>query len=101
MSRLRWWRDKCHASYTAPFACARLRSNGLVRRCQHMTEQPSMLKAALGYAARGLRVIPLYGIIDGRCTCADTAECHSPGKHPTLKNWEERATVEPAIIHGW
>ena len=41
----------------------------------------TMQEAALAYAARGIPIIPLYGIKDGCCTCGK--DCgRSAGKHP-------------------
>lgn len=40
-----------------------------------------MLLSALRYAAMGWPVIPLYGVKNGACACADP-QCRSPGKHP-------------------
>jgi hypothetical protein len=41
------------------------------------------------YAYAGIKVFPLWGIIDGpdglQCSCYDGRECGSPGKHPRLK----------------
>ncbi|HPC94987.1 MAG TPA: bifunctional DNA primase/polymerase [Sedimentisphaerales bacterium] len=36
---------------------------------------------AISYGDMYWRVLPLYGIIDGRCTCGNP-DCTSPGKHP-------------------
>lgn len=33
------------------------------------------------YYKRGLSIVPLHGIVDGRCTCG-RLDCDSPGKHP-------------------
>ena len=61
-----------------------------------------MLPHALIYAARGWRVLPVHGIIDGRCTCAAGARCTAPGKHPAVKDWVNRATCdEERITAAW
>lgn len=62
-----------------------------------------MLLSALGYAAMGWPVIPLYGIKNGTCTCAD-AQCRSPGKHPIselVPHGFHDATTDPEKIRDW
>jgi putative DNA primase/helicase len=59
-----------------------------------------MLNYALAYAARGWAVLPVYGMSAGRCTCR-LAECRSPGKHPRIGKWSEKASKDPAIIRDW
>jgi len=59
----------------------------------------AVLDAALGYAARGLRVLPLHGIADGRCTCRRT--CGSAGKHPLTRGGVTDATTDRAAISRW
>lgn len=49
-----------------------------------------MLKDVLHYAELGLSVIPIYGIVDGKCNC-NSDPCDSPGKHPRTK-WKSRST---------
>jgi putative DNA primase/helicase len=59
------------------------------------------LNAALGYARRGWRVIPLHWINpSGKCTCRD-AECTRPGKHPLWGGWKNKATTDEATIERW
>lgn len=58
-----------------------------------------LLESALKYADDGWRVLPLHGIVQGRCTCG--AACSSPGKHPITKNGLNDATTDPDIITGW
>lgn len=61
------------------------------------------LAAALGYADRGVRVLPLHSIRADRCTCAQIG-CPSPSKHPlgTLApNGVKNATTDAATITAW
>jgi hypothetical protein len=60
-----------------------------------------LLEAALGYAALGLAVIPLYQPIGGGCSCRRVAKCDSPGKHPRTKNGVKDGSTDPAVIHKW
>ena len=41
-----------------------------------------VLHAAFTYAARGWHVLPLFSVVNGRCTCWAHDSCRSPGKHP-------------------
>ena len=59
----------------------------------------SMLAAALGYARRDVRVLPLYEIRNGRCACGK-ADCISPGKHPRNSNGATGATMDEAQIRA-
>lgn len=66
-------------------------------------------------AGRGLRIVPLHHTrADGSCTCGRPTKpsnpedrvkgvdyCGSPGKHPTVKVWEEVATTDPSLIKQW
>lgn len=68
-----------------------------------MAEQPiqeslrvSELRAqAIALAQAGFKVVPLYGLIDGRCACRKKAACPTPGKHPVSKDWQERTLDSP------
>lgn len=60
----------------------------------------SFLKAALDYAARGWRVFPLHGIVNGSCTCGN-ADCGSPGKHPLVRRGLYEATTDAHLIKEW
>lgn len=48
---------------------------------------------ALEHALAGIRVFPLHGIRDGRCTCNNSA-CEHPGKHPRVSGWQNAATTD-------
>jgi hypothetical protein len=62
---------------------------------------PQTLTDALTYAARGWRIIPLYGVVEGHCTCQAGADCPSAGKHPPVKDWTTAATTTPARLRQW
>src|SRR6476469_4012472 len=56
---------------------------------------------ALEYAAHGFRVLPLYTIKDGNCTCAKGKSCNHAGKHPRTNNGHEDATTDLDRIKEW
>lgn len=75
-----------------------------------------MLKAALWYAKREWYVVPLHTPLftDGRCTGCSCEEwrranipdnenyvCKTPGKHPRMREWEAKATIDPEQIRRW
>lgn len=69
-----------------------------------MTTQPvSMLDAALGLAARGFSVFPIWWKRGELCACGD-AGCKSPCKHPLgalVRDGCHDATREPDTIRRW
>lgn len=71
-------------------------------------------KAALWYARHGWYVVPLHTPLfdgDGNCTgCTCEAWrrrknkefiCETPGKHPILTGWEDKASQDAAILNDW
>jgi hypothetical protein len=62
----------------------------------------SPLDAALDYAARGLRVLPVYPIIEARgrfaCKCFRTIRCEHPGKHPMTRHGLKDASTDAAVV---
>jgi hypothetical protein len=60
----------------------------------------ALLEAALSYARKGRRVVPLHHVDeDGRCSCGG---CSTPGKHPRVGNeWQHKATTDEAMIRRW
>jgi archaellum biogenesis ATPase FlaH len=56
--------------------------------------------AALVYARRGWRVIPLHTPADGRCSCGKP-DCTSPGKHPRTAHGLKDASCDPVTIEAW
>ncbi|MFD5828314.1 bifunctional DNA primase/polymerase [Lentzea sp. NPDC060358] len=58
------------------------------------------LQAALDYAARGWRVLPLHHVgDDGVCSCGRA--CGSEGKHPRLRQWQDIATTDASQLVAW
>lgn len=61
---------------------------------------PELLQAALRYAAAGFRVFPCHSAMGVRCSCP-TPHCKTPGKHPRIKDWPDRASADVATINDW
>ena len=61
------------------------------------------LAAALAYAQRGWRVIPLHDLASGHCSCGrpDAQKGHTPGKHPRIDDWGTEASTDAAAIQHW
>jgi putative DNA primase/helicase len=59
--------------------------------------------AALDYASRGWRVIPLYNIKpDGSCVCGKPdCDGNSRGKHPRVTKWQETASSDTKKVEYW
>lgn len=53
------------------------------------------------YARLGWRVFPCHTMIRGRCSCDKGTDCSSPGKHPRIGKWTERASTDIDRIHIW
>lgn len=58
------------------------------------------LRIAKSYAAAGFKILPLHTLADGQCTCGSSG-CHSPGKHPVIKNGVHGATTSPEVLDRW
>ncbi len=56
---------------------------------QAASQTSELLHAALSYAARGWRVLPLHTMRAGRCSC-NRAQCPSPAKHPLVFTHDKR-----------
>jgi|694.fasta_scaffold33258_3 P4 family phage/plasmid primase-like protien len=61
------------------------------------------LGAAAGwYASSGWKVLPCYGIVNGRCTCGGThTEPKDVGKHPSIPEWNVQSTNDLSVIARW
>ena len=60
----------------------------------------SLADAALHYVQRGLSVIPVFGIVDGKCTCGGRPKC-TPGKHPITDHGLKDASADPRLVEHW
>lgn len=68
-----------------------------------MTAQPDLSavgRMAVAYAERGFVLVPLHGIVGGRCTCP-LADCPSPGKHPRPSRGLREASADVAQVRQW
>lgn len=60
------------------------------------------LAAALDYARRGWRILPLHAPDErGACSCRKGAACTSPGKHPHTRAGVHDATTDELQIKNW
>lgn len=57
--------------------------------------------AALELASQGIRVFPCYHAAAGVCSCPKRNDCHSPGKHPLVKNGVDDATTNRSQLTKW
>jgi len=67
-----------------------------------MTEHP-ILAAALSYARRGWRVLPLHTMNGAGCGCG-RSDCPSPGKHPfgaLVPSGLHDATTDETLVREW
>ncbi|HWW63507.1 MAG TPA: bifunctional DNA primase/polymerase [Sphingomonadaceae bacterium] len=67
-------------------------------------DQPaSVLGMMEWFAGQDIPVLPIHGIVDGRCTCGD-GECSSCGKHPIsslVTHGVKDATTDMRAIRRW
>lgn len=61
------------------------------------------LEQALYLAALDFKILPVHGIVDGKCTCGLEHEgpSNKAGKHPTINNWNDQATTDPEQLMLW
>lgn len=66
-------------------------------------QEPGKLRnAALWYASQDWKILPCYGIVGGRCTCnSPHAEPKDVGKHPSIGEWNNRATSDLETVGNW
>jgi hypothetical protein len=59
------------------------------------------LAAALDYARRGWRVIPLHHVTGGRCSCGDPDCVRQAGKHPRTDHGSKDGTTDERQVRRW
>jgi hypothetical protein len=63
--------------------------------------ESSVLEEALLLAEHGIKTMPLYRVVNGVCNCFKGASCDSPGKHPTLTEFWDKATTDEKTLREW
>jgi hypothetical protein len=54
------------------------------------------------YAEQGWKILPCYGIANGRCSCNSShAEPKDTGKHPAINQWNTSATSDVDKVSEW
>jgi len=54
------------------------------------------------YANQDWKILPCYGIVDGRCNCGQAhPEPKDVGKHPAINGWNKEATSDIAQVSAW
>jgi hypothetical protein len=73
-----------------------------MKSIQSEQTQNNLYQSALDYAKRGWHVFPLHTIINGKCSC-DNSACtgNHKGKHPLTAHGVKDATTDPALIRQW
>lgn len=63
----------------------------------------SRLDQVLYLANLGYKILPVHGVVDGKCTCglAHEGTNSKAGKHPTVNNWNDQATTDPEQLRFW
>jgi len=51
-------------------------------------------KEAFEYISLGWKIVPLHGIVDGKCTCGRSSCEGSAGKHPIHSKWKENVITD-------
>ncbi len=64
------------------------------------TSEEALLRAALIYAARGWKVLPLHMPLAGGCTCGSSC-CSNRGKHPRTSHGLYEASSDARTITAW
>ncbi|MBL8796320.1 MAG: DUF3987 domain-containing protein [Planctomycetia bacterium] len=64
-------------------------------------KQSPRLKAASDLAIRGLHIVPIHPIRNGKCSCPKGSECNSPGKHPMTGHGLDEASADSIQISKW
>lgn len=59
-------------------------------------------KGAAWYAQKGWKILPVHGVVNGKCTCGQThLDGKEVGKHPAIRAWQNEATSDVEKIEQW
>lgn len=68
----------------------------------------ALCEGAVALSLKGIYVVPLFGLTaERKCECQPwrnsrgAGECPTPGKHPRLKNFAKRLSIDEKVIRGW
>lgn len=62
---------------------------------------PKLSEELETYIQLGWKLLPISRAYEGRCSCWQGAACKSPGKHPLISKWKDRATADRRAISSW
>jgi len=66
-----------------------------------MNDTKDKLRTALLYAEHGIHVVPVHYVDEtGNCSCKNP-KCSSKGKHPSIRDWPNQATIDSTKIKSW
>jgi P4 family phage/plasmid primase-like protien len=61
-----------------------------------------LASGAAWYASKGWKILPVHGVVNGRCTCGKPhADPKEVGKHPVIGGWQNEATSDPEKVASW
>jgi P4 family phage/plasmid primase-like protien len=54
------------------------------------------------YANKGWKILPVHGVVGGKCTCGKVhPDSRERGKHPAINSWHTEATSDVEKIKSW
>lgn len=66
-----------------------------------LTTGETAITAAVTYAVLGWPVLPIAGMVRGRCGCREGRNCTHPAKHPLIREGTRGATTDLDRIRQW
>ena len=61
-----------------------------------------LASGAQWYANKGWKILPVHGVVGGKCTCGRShTDPKEVGKHPAINSWQTEATSDPEKIAAW
>ena len=66
-----------------------------------MLPQDNILNSVLKLASLGMRIFPVHGIVNEKCTCNGRVTNCKPGKHPRITKFPQLATTKTKRLRDW